>query len=384
MANNRIFYAIQQLGIKGDGDGGAYNAIHGVQSVGITTNFNLEQVFEYGQIAIYQNIEEIPDVQFTVSKVIDGWPLIFHYATVDAVLPTLAGRSTAKCIIGMAIFPDTTSFTAEGTAGSILEASGQYISSVTYTFPVEGTATEEVTLVGNSILWANDPRIALGAPTLTFAGAFDNTDEPIGTGGVVRRQSIQFTPQVVAGADVNGQYADSDVTVLPVEVHGITTSGLNPLIDGTNNYAAHIQSISVSVDFGRTELNELGHLAPYTRYIEFPTSVTTEISTISTSGDMISASECGIYSTGVGCGNFLGNLQNRTIRIATCEGTRVYTGIKNKLQSVTSNGGDTGGGNQTITYSFLAFNDFTVMQSGDPNASGVLWWTTKDNYLLNL
>ena len=66
MANNRIFYAVQQVGLKPDGGyyhADAFRALHGVQSVGMTTNFNLSQVFELGQISIYENIEDIPDVE---------------------------------------------------------------------------------------------------------------------------------------------------------------------------------------------------------------------------------------------------------------------------------------------------------------------------------
>src|SRR5690606_23331258 len=126
-------------------------------------------------------------------------------------------------------------------------------------------------------------------------------------------------------------------------------------------YPAHIQSINVNCDFNRTALNELGHLAPYTRYINFPVQVTTEISVISSSGDLVSATEKGILTTGTGCAAFRGNLRDNTIRIATCEGTRVYCGTKNKLQSINYTGGDTGGGNVTVTYSFRNFNDFTVM-----------------------
>ena len=60
--NNRIFYAIQALGIEAAADdvgvegAGAITWMKGVQSVGITTNFNLEQVFELGQLAIFENI----------------------------------------------------------------------------------------------------------------------------------------------------------------------------------------------------------------------------------------------------------------------------------------------------------------------------------------
>ena len=56
-ANNRIFYACQAVGFKNFGHVATeYIIAKGVQSVGITTNFNLEQAFELGQISIYENI----------------------------------------------------------------------------------------------------------------------------------------------------------------------------------------------------------------------------------------------------------------------------------------------------------------------------------------
>ena len=63
--NDRIFYATQAVGIQGHGDGGNVvpgDMVHGLQSVGMNTSFNLEQAFELGQIEIYENIEGTPDV----------------------------------------------------------------------------------------------------------------------------------------------------------------------------------------------------------------------------------------------------------------------------------------------------------------------------------
>ena len=71
----------------------------------------------------------------------------------------------------------------------------------------------------------------------------------------------------------------------------------------------------------------------------------------------------------MGCGSTGRNVNNRTIRIASCDGTRIYLGRKNKLSSVNYSGGDTGGGNVTISYTFSTFNDCTVMHSQDPNGS---------------
>ena len=83
MANNRIFYACQavaicKMGHPPTGGAGANVAfLKGIQSVGITTNFTLDQAFELGQVEIYQNSEEVADLEVTLEKVIDGEKLIY-------------------------------------------------------------------------------------------------------------------------------------------------------------------------------------------------------------------------------------------------------------------------------------------------------------------
>ena len=87
-SNNRIFYACQGVAISNMGNSGtlpatalgAANMVHGVQSVSMTTTFNPEQAFELGQIEIYENIEGTPDVEVTIEKAIDGYPLVYHMA----------------------------------------------------------------------------------------------------------------------------------------------------------------------------------------------------------------------------------------------------------------------------------------------------------------
>ena len=59
MASNRIFYACQSVSLGG-------NVLTGVQSVGLNTNFAFDQVFQLGQIEIYENLEGIPDVGIPV------------------------------------------------------------------------------------------------------------------------------------------------------------------------------------------------------------------------------------------------------------------------------------------------------------------------------
>ena len=65
--NNRIFYACQAVAFvpSGTTSVGTGHIVHGVQSVGITSNFSLEQAFEFGQVEIYANSEEVGDVELT-------------------------------------------------------------------------------------------------------------------------------------------------------------------------------------------------------------------------------------------------------------------------------------------------------------------------------
>ena len=381
MSNRRIFYAITQLGIKPDGEAGQFDEVHGVQSCGITTNYNLNELFQLGEISQYANVEELPDVQLTMSKVLDGYPLLYLLATQDAPNPTLVGRSVSNFVAALAIFADTSTH-ATGEPGSEVVCSGQFPASVSYAFSVDDWGMEEFSSAGNSKVWANDTNIAMGtSPPPSFSGAFNNDDSPPGIGGAVRRNSIYFETSMT-GVDVNGAIVDPDATILPREIHGIQANGVNPL--GSDGFfVAHLQSITASVDLNRQAINHLGQLGPYTRFANFPVEVTCEVTVISVSGDMVSATENGIYSTGVGCADFNGNLRNGTIRIATCEGTRVYLGTKNKLQSISYAGGDTGGGNVTVTYSFRNFNDFTVMHIEDPHPSGEVWWPEREDFLVN-
>lgn len=377
-SNKRIFYAVHQVGLKADGDTGNFTAVIGAQSVGITTNFNLEQVFTLGKLSIYENIEEIPDVEVSLTKMLDGHPLIYTLATTNASEPTLISRANEQCIFGLSIF-DETQEAASGTPDSVVQCSGMFVGSVSYSFTVDDSFGEDVSLVGNDKVWLNDPKPTNpDVITPSFDGAFDGTEEPIGDGGVNRRENLILTADGGEGTDTNGMVADSNATILPPEVFGISDSGTNEKSNGVD-FDAHLSSITVSADLGRENLNELGRRGPYHRTVTYPIEVTCEVEVISTSGDMISAIEEGIYKTGDGSCEDQTNLKDRTIRIATCEGTRIYLGLKNRLSSVNYSGGDSGGGNVTVSYSFVTFNDFTVMHSGDPNSN--FTWSGRDTYL---
>jgi len=390
---NRIYFANQQVAFRqnGDSSAGAWTAAHGVQSVAVTTTFNLEQAFELGQLSIYENIEGVPDIEVTLSKVLDGYPLLYTLATHAGssvftpaggalTSPTLAGRSNEKCIVAVGIWPDTEDFASGTSYVQQMEMSGLFISSLGYNFPLEDNFTEDVTLVGNDKAWANlsSAGTAVGCPNPSWAlklasGAFDGTDEPPGTGGINRRENLSFSATAAALHNIDTGF---DYTRLPTEIPGVGTGGWISPRDSNNT--THLSSMTVSTDLGREELFELGTRQPYARVVTFPIEVTCDIEMISISGDLVNA-----FADGCGgddpCTGIVDNLSNQTIRVATCEGTRIYLGTKNKLASVNYGGGDAGGGNVTVTYSYTNFNDMTVMHPGDPS-TGIVF-ADRDDYL---
>jgi hypothetical protein len=245
--NKRVFYAGRQIGFAQDGTSTIVEA-HGVQSVGITTSFNLEQVFELGQLSIYQQIEQIPDIELTMEKVLDGYPLLYHLATNGATSGTITGRSNLKTIVHMSVFSDT-SDSASGTPVAEVSMSGMFVSSLTYTIPVDGNCTEAITLVGNNKIWRDDETLGNGV----FTGRFNNQDQPLAigaSGGVQRRQHVIMVP-ITGGSAPNPTGLDANgatvgwVTTLPTDIPGILSSGIVP-VDTDGTFLVPVQGITIT------------------------------------------------------------------------------------------------------------------------------------------
>ena len=350
--NQRIFYACQAVAIttRGLGRVARDNIVQGVQSVGMSSTFTLDQVFEMGQIEIYENIEQIADVEVTIEKVIDGYRLIYDLATDGACKTDLVAASKSRSDVLVAIYDDGVSH-ATGVPRNVCYNSGMYVSSVAYSYSVDGSATESVTLVGNDRFWngigqsngkAGNPHLS-GVIALAPTGIW-------GSGTTVSNPTYAFNsgldaPKSGVVRKVNVDLANS---TLPYIVKSQRGSDSSFAYGG-----AHIQSINVSTDFGQENIEELGRFGPYHRYATFPIEVTCEFEVIATSGDLINVS-----------GN-APNLANEPITIKDEAGTVLNLGTANKLSSVSYSGGDTGGGNATITYSYSNFNVLTVQGGSD-------------------
>ena len=336
-SNNRIFYACQAVAIAPMGTVPEdIHLVHGAQSVGMNSNFTLDQVFELGQIEIYENIENVADIEVTIEKVIDGYKLIYDLASAGAGKTDIVAASKARCDIYVGLFDDGLSH-ATGVPRNVVCNSGMYISSVSYSYSVDGSATESVGFAGNDRFWNATTVGEFGTSAETLWGTDGDISQYIAgsntpVSGVVRRVNVLL-----------GETA-SDST-LPSHVK-LQQPG-NATVVG-NSKEQHIQSITVSTDFGQENIQELGRFGPYARYATFPIEVTCEFEVIATSGDLINVS--GSHP----------NLGNEPITIMDDAGTVLNLGTANKLSSVSYSGGDTGGGNATITYSYSNFNVLTV------------------------
>lgn len=333
----RIYYPLNTLAIAATSlpaSGlGAIAEVHGLQSLGATTTFNLEQVFELGQLELYEQIENLPAIELNTEKVLDGYPLVYHLATVTASSSSLANRSAQQCSAIISIYSDAQD-NASGAPLSQALCSGLYVNSLNYTFPVQGNCTESVSLVGNDKVWRSS--------SFFFNGTFNGTDAP--ASGVQRRQNV------IMGAAPTG-------SIWPSSLPGVTVvngSGYN--VESGGQFGSHLQDVTVSTNLGREDLFELGRRRPYYKYANFPTTV-----------------ECTINMTPAGFGDEIdadsfatSNVTNEPIMIKLTDRTVFDLGTRNKLQSVTFTGGPTGGGVATVSYNFQNFNILKITAPHDP------------------
>ncbi|NDB61668.1 hypothetical protein EB001_24995 [bacterium] len=315
--SNRIFYACHAVDIDG-------LTVTGAQSVSLNTNFNLEQVFELGRLAIYDNISVDPEVEITVNKALDGrdliWNLFIGGVGGEADEPAngcIVDNSNVQSEIRLGVGNDTNAVLNTTTQ---IVMSGCYVSSLNYAFPVDGNFTEEVVFVGSS-------RNCIADNDVTPPGGVQLTHSPLNR--VLRRQNFQL-------------HATS---TLPVAVRN-----------------KNLTNCTISASLNREKMFRLGQFAPFHRFVNFPIEITVTFDTIPTNGNLCDGSPdfAPITSPCVGV-----NVSPEPIKIKLCNdtGTIVYEfdlGAKATLQSIAYSGGDTGGGNVTETYTYQVFNDLCI------------------------
>jgi hypothetical protein len=432
--NNRVFYAIEQLAIKANsatatGSVAPVNSRHfttgtlasginevnglwevprGLQSAGMSTTFNLEQVFQIGQVELYEYSERQPDVEITLSKAIDGTKPLFLMCTdpTQAGNDLIARANNYQVDITFQIYPDT-QFRATAQPQSIATLSGMFLSSISYTFGSDGFVTEDATLVGNDKTWGTFVRVSgvslgdggtnalidigdasdnpgqhPGAPEGVPSGVFghDGVTSALQEGGAAELAggTDRFGVIIVGSGIQRREEIDIRRSVLPTDIPGVvnpaqsgidgayvnggfgaqgpgTALGTDQLVvtANTDNIVEHITSITVSADLTRDDIFRLGQKRPFARVLSFPVEVTTSIEVITAQGDFVQASaaiDCGADNTS----------ESNTVVIRTCDGLQIDLGDANRLTDVAMAGGDAGGDNLTVTYNYTSFNVFNV------------------------
>tara|TARA_R110002167_G_scaffold1590_4_gene7679 strand:- start:1449 stop:2732 length:1284 start_codon:yes stop_codon:yes gene_type:complete len=407
---NRIYWAITAFGVakRGSGHGGTTqqqadatqyglpdNAVYmrGIQSVGITTNFNLEQVFQLGQLSIYEDVEEVPDVEVSIERVLDG--RVFHDhiqaasgkdasspPAVDAMhchllyghvtqlhassIPTMQNE---MCDIYLSLNRDSDSNAGDGLPDAYVYCSGMYISNASWTFATDGNLTESISLVGNHKVWTTGSHTT-GVETDAIGPDESGRITPDDIGSNALASRINWSVLKVGDVDdeVEGSNDPSDdganlampsgsLEIIPADVlrrENVHFVNKPSIFDAETQ----ITSCSISVDFGREQINVLGSRLPYYRYVSYPVEVSTEWEILARGDEGLNAyPERNNVTT------------SDTIRVQTKNDDGVvcadwYLGAQNKCTSVSYGGGTTGGENVTYTYSYRNFNDLIISTTG--------------------
>jgi hypothetical protein len=292
---NRVYFASQGLSVGG-------TTVQGAQSVGISINYSLEQAFQLGKLAIYDNIVTDGEVTVTASKNLDGNALMFGLMGGGSV------GSYGSTITSIVVATNTNDADISLNTGSQVctTVTGAFLSSLSYTFPSDGFSTEEIS-------WIADNKSTAGTVSAPAATTKVNA----------YRHHISWT-----GAHSND----------------------------------HVTNISISTDLGREAMFKLGAFRPYHRFANFPIEVSVEF-TVSNTG--VENSVVDLSSVSCTSSNGIPGLTDIQVKVCdantpadTAKYTFDMTGCR--LSAVSQDGGDTGGGNASTTYTYTTYNNLTV------------------------
>ena len=222
---------------------------------------------------------------------------------------------------------DTNSNIGDGAAIATTTYNKCIITNMSYNLTVDGIMTESITLTSRHVV--TDGGAGSSAPS--------NGNEH--SGNIIKRQDVSFT-----------------LPALVTQVFGTD----NPLaVNGQSVYG--IQSISLSMDIEYNRLNDVGVWRGYDNPAEVNkwTFVTTPIS-VSTTITGIARSMVPNIPLGENNNEVIETLEQITINAGSFTWNM---GDKNYLSNYSTSGGDTGGGNVEISFTYInENNDFSVSQ----------------------
>lgn len=337
--NNRVFWPTQSVGIAPQSAPTTFQTVRGLQSVGLSARVPITFIHEMGNGPAYDSYEEVPEVEISLEKVLDGYAPLHTLVTQGAASADLFGRAPQFCSVAISIHRDNRQ-RADGAQNAQCTVNKAYESSVSYNYSNNGPFRETVSLVSDNATWLTS--------TFTY------------TGHVSGNGVASLVPEAPEGVN-RRQHLVMDECLFPISIPGIIDTGLeintNPeiTIDGCTQFRVSFESISVSANLGRTGQTELGRKGVYCRYVEFPVTVTTNFEFRSKMGAHVNLDP------------EAENLTEEPILLILEEGLVLDLGTRNRLTSWSQTGADAGSqGDQMLSFSYENQSELTVQHPLDP------------------
>lgn len=324
MANNRIFWACQAVTVDG-------SFLEGVQSVGVSGNTPTNTLDDSGRPQSnfkYETKDKVFEV--SISRVLSRTSSLFHSWSGKPIKPGNIGWGGSgnddieSFDITILYGPDTISNIGNGSTIATTYHKC-IITNLSYNLTVDGIMTEDITLESR-----RTTTTSAGSAGLPSAGNIDS-------GNIIKRQDVSFTlPDLVEDVIFNND---------PLSVNGQSVYG--------------IQNITLEMSITYDRLNDIGVWRGYDNtneinkwtYVQTPIGVTCGITAI--------ARKSRIPSINMGETN---QEIQATNQITISAGDFTWNlGDKNFLADFSVQGGDTGGGNAEVTFTYVNVNnDFSV------------------------
>lgn len=275
------------------------NPVEGVQNLTLNTQQEYLTVDNFGSYDAF-HVADHPKISINLTRVIsNGGTALYSGALKD----NINNHTNYICLF---IGDDTKPHISGATAPKNIYLENVSINSVGYSLSVDGNLTEQIGFIGFH-------RENNGCPT-----GIEAFNDLANGGNVMRRQHYQ-------SGLINDQ----------------------------------LISFDVSVDFGIEDVKEFGKnftdqsVGPY-RYARTPITVSTRVEAyIDNDFGGYEVNPTGSACQGVDIG------QSRVLSIALCNGQTLSLGT-GVVTDVEYGGGDTGGGNATVTYSYESLNTFDI------------------------
>jgi len=310
MANERIFYALQQVQIGNGAASETMTALKGVQSVGMSSTTNVESVSAFGSIEATTILQDM-DLEITVENALGSdWTNALGaggYSSFDSTFFDTKRTVTLHYL------------TATGTTKLIeLEA---ILTSYSVQLGTDGPATESITFAnaGASVFTTGTDGTALPTQNVSVCNV------------ITRPKFTKFEQTTYDNCCVN------------------TT---NAPVDHSN-----VQSFSASFDVGSEKISALGQSQPLHKFATFPAEVSAEVEV-----HVDPSASIGLLNSGTINASTL-SMDDVCHDLSIQMPGNIYGMDKMRLSGVSRSGGDVGGGNVAISRSFTGFNTFTYATS---------------------